>query len=437
MLLSWGVYYVTKLERKNTLHTRLQSRASYTDHIYTALTSSSFSFLDRINTNSSNLLPGLFVGIYSLNGTPVYEFDADSTNGNSFDKDLLNAVLVNNEYFFTKNKREGLAYFPNINHNKIIIISAYDEDGFKQLSQLRRIFIICFLVGVAVAFLTGLWFSSRLLQPVRTMINEVNDISAKNLSGRIITRNENDELGMLAITFNRLLDRVQESFKAQNNFISNASHEFSTPLTSISSQLQVTLQRERPTEEYKRVMGSILEDVQNLLQLTKILLEIAKTGTDGNVELTAVRVDEVLFRIMSDLHKSNHRYVIELDYDSSEVDETMPVIFGNPDLMYISLKNIIENACKFSNNHTAYVTLTSIENLLKVAIKNYGNPIPEEEMNSLFHPFYRSSNSHNKPGFGLGLALTKRIIAMHKGTISTSSSKAEGTIFTISLPIAP
>src|SRR5690606_13750473 len=96
-----------------------------------------------------------------------------------------------------------------------------------------------------LSLIVGYLFSHQLLKPVLRMISEANEISSQNLSKRIPPGENNDELSKLANTFNDLLDRLQESFITQNRFISNASHELSTPLTSISSQLQVALQRER------------------------------------------------------------------------------------------------------------------------------------------------------------------------------------------------
>src|SRR4029077_10234326 len=128
-------------------------------------------------------------------------------------------------------------------------------------------------------------------RPLSQIIHEVKEISTYNLSHRIQAGTGQDELSQLANTFNELLGRLQEFFAIQRRFISNASHELSTPLTSVSSQLEVTLQKERSIDEYKQVLWSISEDVQHMRQLTKSLLEIAKTGSQGGIELNEVRVD--------------------------------------------------------------------------------------------------------------------------------------------------
>ncbi len=140
------------------------------------------------------------------------------------------------------------------------------------------------------------------------------DISSQNLSHRLEAGSGHDELHQLANTFNELLNRLQESFMIQRRFISNASHELSTPLTSISSQLEVTLHKDRDIEEYKQVMLSIREDVKQMQQLTKSLLEIAKTGSQGTIELVEVRIDEVMFKVMGDVQKISPDYKVELHF---------------------------------------------------------------------------------------------------------------------------
>jgi signal transduction histidine kinase len=123
----------------------------------------------------------------------------------------------------------------------------------------------------------GYFFSGRLLQPVRSITQDVADISAQNLVRRLATGSTKDEWYHLASTLNDLLNRLQESFDMQRGFIANASHELSTPLTSISSQLEVALQRERSAEDYRRVMQSTYQDVKHMSRLTHTLLEFRQS----------------------------------------------------------------------------------------------------------------------------------------------------------------
>jgi signal transduction histidine kinase len=220
----------------------------------------------------------------------------------------------------------------------------------------------------------------------------------------------------------------------QRRFISNASHELSTPLTSISSQLDVTLQKGRSIEEYKQVIQSVHEDVQQMQQLTKSLLEIAKTGTQGSIELSEVRIDEVLLKVTADVQKNSEAYKVILQFGDFPDDERAFLVFGNIDLLYSSLRNIADNGCKFSFDHHVMVNLLFENDNVIVQFKNYGDTITKEEAEHIFQPFYRSANASPIEGFGLGLPLAKRIINLHKGDITVHSSPETGTVFTIILP---
>jgi signal transduction histidine kinase len=262
----------------------------------------------------------------------------------------------------------------------------------------------------------------------------VKEISSFDLSHRIRAGTGQDEMSQLANTFNDLLGRLQEAFAIQRRFISNASHELSTPLTSVSSQVEVILQKDRSADEYKQVLFSVREDVTQMRQLTKSLLEIAKTGSQGGIELNEVRVDEVLVRAMADVKKLNSEYSVDLEFGEFPEDEKDFVVFGNSELLYIALKNLIENGCKYSPDKSVAVDLSFSHHKIFIQVVNQGSVIAAEDIPQIFQPFYRGSGTGNTRGFGLGLALAQRIIALHKGTIFVLSDENSGTRFTVEMP---
>jgi signal transduction histidine kinase len=182
-------------------------------------------------------------------------------------------------------------------------------------------------------------------------------------------------------------------------------------------------------------MLSVQEDVVQMRQLTKSLLEIAKTGSEGSIELNDVRIDEVLFKVMGDIKKINASYNVELNYDDSAEVENNFLVFGNADLLYISIRNLVENGCKYSSDQTSRVSLSFANKSAIIDVRNIGEPIQKEDMEKIFQPFYRSADAAGTQGFGLGLALSQRIVALHKGRLYLKSSDATGTVFTITLPV--
>jgi two-component system sensor histidine kinase ArlS len=434
LVVSISVYYFTSLERKELFSKRLKGRANNNAQIFPYTSDTNRAILNRINVGSMELLPKKSVEIYDLSGKMLYQYKTKEGEI-GISKPVIEETISNGEFFYRKDKREVLAVHYNEDGVAIIVVvAAYDDDGWKQLHQMKQIFIISLLIGTAIALIAGHIFSKQLLRPVAQIIREVNDISSHNLSLRIRSEDSQDELSQLANTFNELLERLQESFTSQRRFISNASHELSTPLTSISSQLQVTLQRDRSTDEYRQVMQSVQEDVMHMRQLTRSLLDIARTGANGSIELDEIRIDEVLFKVMADIKKINAEYDVELSFGEAPEDDSGFLVFGNSDLLYIAVKNVVENGCKYSEDHTSRVRLFFENGTTLIEVKSNGEGISSEEQEQIFQPFYRSVNAAGTSGFGLGLALAKHIVGLHKGSITLQKDNADETLFIIALP---
>jgi signal transduction histidine kinase len=298
-----------------------------------------------------------------------------------------------------------------------------------------NILLLSFLVGNIFVLATGYFFSRGLLLPIKRIAKDVTEISAQNLARRIETGTTKDEWYNLSDTLNQLLNRLQESFELQRRFISNASHELSTPLTSISSQLEVSLQRERAANEYRAVMQSIYQDVQHMSKLTQTLLEFAKaSGNAGGLEINVIRIDEILLRLPSELVKINSAFSVRLEFQNLPEEEDKLLVFGNEELLFTAIKNIVLNACKYSSNQQAVVHLLLEDGSIKILIKDQGGGIPEDQLKNIFQPFYRVDENRTVRGFGLGLSLAERIIKLHKGKITVQSTVGKGTNFIIDLP---
>ncbi|HMH24828.1 MAG TPA: ATP-binding protein [Puia sp.] len=436
LVLTMSVYYFARLERKEVFDKRLKARANYNSQMYALMGDSALSLLHRMDTTSTGgLLPSRSIGIYSDDGKSLYKYDMPGSKPLLMTDNIFKEVKIKGEKYFAIDNRDAIA-LRRVTSNKpfIVVVAGHDDDGLERVQKLNKILFSSLILGVVLTALVAFLFTGQLLKPVAQIIREVNEISSYNLSHRIKAGNGQDELSRLANTFNELLARLQESFAIQRRFISNASHELSTPLTSVSSQLAVTLHKERNVDEYKQVLWSISEDVEQMRQLTKSLLEIAKTGSQGGIELNEVRVDEVLLKVTSDIKRLNPEYKVELDFGEFPEDEKDFVVFGNSELLYIAVRNLVENGCKYSPDKRSVVDLSFREHKVYVQVVNQGSVIPSEEIQQIFQPFYRGAGTRNSRGFGLGLALAQRIIAIHKGSIQVSSHISTGTNFTIELP---
>jgi two-component system, OmpR family, sensor histidine kinase ArlS len=435
-----SVYYFSFINRIKDIRTRLTNRATTTGRMLSQTGVFDLRLMKRIDASTTVSLKNKFVEAFDLSNNKIYRYSDLET-----DTLLVPAAITDdarkhgNSYSMINDKDVVALHYTDFQNNMMIVEAAYDEEGFNKLKQLRLILWLSFAGGIIITLLSGYFFSGRLLQPLRKITDEVNEISAGSLTRRIgkpemkIT----DEWSYLSTTLNQLLNRLQESFEIQGRFIANASHELTTPLTSISSQLEITLQRPRESVYYERMIRSVYEDVLHLNKLTISLLEFAKaSGTSSGIEIDLLRIDEILLRLPAEMAKSDPGYSISLDFSSLPEQEEKLFIFGNEELLFSALNNIVLNACKYSPDHHANVELLIISQEIKILVEDKGEGISENDLEKVFQPFYRSESARSYDGFGLGLSLSNRIIKLHKGFIQVDSEINKGTRMTIVLPVA-
>lgn len=349
-------------------------------------------------------------------------------------------------YFYERALREGTAryalgdlfyvgYYPGKEHNFMVVTSAQDVYGMEELHGLRKVLIIGFLVFSILMFTTGKLFSRQIFAPVRRLVQNVQQISGNNLHLRLDTGNGRDELSELAVTFNDMLSRLEATFESQNNFISNASHEFRTPLTIISGEAELGMQKAE-SPEVARSFQLILNETERLDHLVSSLLSLAQTGFDGQkMPWELIRLDELLWTVKT---TADHIYPdnkVCLDLDKLPDDADNLTTEGSLTLLKLALSNVVLNACKYSNNQKVIVQLTCTRKVLTVTITDQGIGIPRAELPQVFVPFFRASNTGNYEGHGIGLPLTLNIIRLHKGSIEIDAKEMQGTVVKIHLPV--
>jgi two-component system, OmpR family, sensor histidine kinase ArlS len=431
-----SIYYFSSLSRLENVKTRLINRAITTDRMLTHDSTIDKAMMHRIDSLTAMALKQKAVQVYNVNNQLDY-FYAD-TSGDSMEvsPSALAAARRSGRHYFYKNDREAVAYSDVSQANGIVIVSVgVDEDGRLNMDKLRTILIFSFIGVVPLAFAGGYFFSAGLLKPVKRIANEVKEISVYNLERRIPEGDIKDEWQLLASTLNELLDRLKDSFELQRRFISNASHELSTPLTLISSQLEIYLQRDRTEEAYRQAMSQILKDVQHMNSLVQALLQFATaSGNPGGLHIGPVRIDEVLMQLPGDAAARDAQHSVSLDFGALPEEDDNLLVLGNETLLFTAIMNIVSNACKYSSDHHAAVSLEVTDTSFIIRIKDQGIGMDAGELEHIFQPFYRIGQEAGAKGFGLGLSLANRIIKLHKGNVSVSSVPGSGTTFTVVLP---
>ncbi|NRF41084.1 HAMP domain-containing sensor histidine kinase [Pedobacter foliorum] len=326
-------------------------------------------------------------------------------------------------------------YFAGNQQGHIIIVSANDPFGFRELKDLQKILFAGFFLSIIMSFVVGWKFSNYMLNPLRNIIKSVKKIKAENLHLRLDVQGT-DEMAQLSQTFNNMLNRLETAFETQNNFISNASHELRTPLTIISGEVELAMKSDTKGKDHYLTLAKIKDESDRLEHILTSLLGLAQTGFNGkNHPWEQVRIDELIWDIKGTVNQVHPESKIEIDFSMLPADEDQITVKANINLLKLAIANIVSNACKYSNNKPVLITLESKSNVLSIAVKDHGIGIPPGDVQHIFEPFYRASNTSDFKGYGIGLPLSLNIIRLHRGSIGISSQENIATEIKVHLPI--
>jgi signal transduction histidine kinase len=292
-----------------------------------------------------------------------------------------------------------------------------------------------FISSLLITYFAGRLFSIRALKPVSNIIDEVNQIDFPSLNARINEGESKDELASLARTFNKMLERMETAFNVQKSFINNASHELRNPLTVIRGQIEVVLMKARENSDYRKTLQSVLEDIQNLNQVSDRLLLLAQTRSEYSYsEFKISRIDDSLWSSQKEILKRYPGYVIDIDFSTEMDDENMLMVYSNERLLKTAFINLLDNSCKYSKEKYVTVTVNISMEGINISFYDKGPGIPKAEQEFIFQPIYRGDSARTKRGQGIGLSLVESIVKLHNGKIKLESSPESGSCFNIFLP---
>lgn len=431
---SVAVYYFSADYRKDEFYSRLLSKAKAVARLAIEVKEVTHEVLVKIENDNPMNLTMEEVRVYDKDNKILYTSDED--NFIVIDKRLLQEVREKGEVRFTRGEYECLGYlFTDEFGHFVVIVAAVDIYGIQKMSNLRTILLVVFGGAIFIILLAGYFYVGRMLQPISKVIREVDDISVTSLHRRVNAGNGKDEMSKLSSTFNNMLERLEQAFTTQKNFIANASHEIRNPLTAILGQIDVSLLNERSSTEYIKVLQSLREDITNLKNVSNRLLLLAQASVeDVEKRFTTLRLDQLLWDSRAELNKQHPEYSISIDVDSSIDDESKMNVNGDEQLLKAAIINVLDNGCKYSVNNNVSVLLKSQAGKAILQFKDHGIGIPEEDLPHLFEPFYRGSNTDSYKGNGIGLSLVYRIVKSHFGDIRIQSQVNSGTVLTILLP---
>ena len=306
------------------------------------------------------------------------------------------------------------------------------------LDEYRRELFLVGLFGIMASLAAAVFITRRGLSPLRKINSATQRVSATHLDERLQAHHWPRELHDLAGSYDRMLDRLQDSFDRLSQFASNMAHEFRTPLGNLMGEAEVALTRDRSGEEYRALVESSLEEYRRLARIVESLLFLARAENGAHpLNLTTSALCPELEEVFEYYRPIAEEKGIELAVDGSR----KAFVSADINLFRRAVGNLILNAIRYTPVN-GKVTLSCTQGEaggVDVKVADTGCGIAEENLARLFDRFYRveAARSGHPQGFGLGLSIVKSIMDLHGGTVSLRSQVDAGTIVTLHFPSTP
>jgi signal transduction histidine kinase len=293
------------------------------------------------------------------------------------------------------------------------------------------------LWAVLSASLLGLvaWAAGRVLRPLRRITQVAESVRSTDLSARVhVPAHADYETATLARTFNALLDRLEEHVEALRTFTANAAHELQTPLTVLRGHVEIALRRDRDAESYRETLHLLDRKLGELVRTLRALLTLTRLDREDGLErepvdLAALAADEV-----ESLRATAEEKGLTLSMSRTE----SAWVNGQPDLLREAIRNVVDNALKYTPEGQVRVAVQPTADMVRLRCADTGVGIDEEDLDQVTSRFYRGdpATQSDAEGSGLGLALVRRIVEEHEGSVTIRVPEDGGTTVVIELPAA-
>lgn len=384
--------------------------------------------------------PTTFVEIDTASGYP----EAKSTNmgGASFeqtnalrneavryrieDRPLLGSVLVRDELV----RYPGVALVVEVGES----LALYDET----LGRVRGLLAIVVVLAMVFVIAGSFAVASSALEPIARLIAAMGEIRSDRLSRRLGLTGRDDELGRLAQSFDAMLERLEDGFARERQFISDASHELKTPLTVINANAQM-LERwaDRDPAVRAESLRAIREQSASLAAMVNGMLLLAKAESGDDLPREPLALDGIVADAVRTALPRAVEKGLALEFHPADPGGSQgPVVRGDANLLRQLFTNLIDNAIKFTEAGAIDVTVARGADEATVAVADTGIGIDDEAIDRVFDRFYRADASRNRtiPGTGLGLSIVRSIVRVHDGSVRVARRPGGGSTFTVGLP---
>lgn len=384
--------------------------------------------------------PGMLVVIMDNAGNTVSSSILLNQTDQQFSRMYENAKTAKKPYYRNDNfGKIPMRYYiyPVYEADKLqaVVLMAHPMDVISQ--SLNRLLIT--LEAVFVLYLIPTAFGGYLLargglQPVSVIIGKLRRISSENLNEKIENPGTGDEIEELAHTFNKLLDRLNQAFTRERQFIADVAHELKTPLSTFKGSIEVALSKRRSTGEYRKVLSETIIDIDRLSATVNNILDLAWVESESTKNRNAVLdVSKLAGELKDFVSQMAHYKKISI---TGNIRPGIK-IFGIKDKLERAFLNILDNAVKYTHpGGKISVTLQKRGDEAVFSVKDNGIGIEQTDLPHIFQRFYRGSGTDASLGSGLGLSISSAIISAHRGKIEVKSAIGQGTVVRVSLPRA-
>ena len=319
----------------------------------------------------------------------------------------------------------------------VLLISVSTDSILANLEYMRNAALVLQIFGAVLLFAVSVFLSVRLTNPLKNMASSIAEIqNGYGTSDGELMIKDYSETVQISEKFNKLYSRMKMLDDSRQEFVSNVSHELKTPLTSMKVLADsLNGQEDVPVELYREFMLDIGNEIERENKIINDLLSLVKMDKSASdLNITSVNINEMLDLILKRLKPIAEKQHVDLVLESfrpvtAEIDEVK---------LTLAITNLVENAIKYNKEDGwVHVSLNADYQYFYLKVEDSGIGIPEDSLEHIYERFYRVDKSHSREigGAGLGLAITRNAILMHRGAIKVFSTEGEGTLFTVRIPL--